>query len=74
MRGADGDSERIDAGAGDELLDLFGTGVGGILCGDVHIVLDAGELAELTLNDDAVCVSIFNDLLGEGDVVLKGVL
>ena len=31
VRGADGDSQRVNAGLGDELLDLFGTGVGGIL-------------------------------------------
>ena len=29
--GADGDGQGVNAGLGDELLDLFGTGVGGIL-------------------------------------------
>ena len=35
VAGADGDGQRVDAGLGDEFLDLFRTGVGGILRGNI---------------------------------------
>ena len=57
---------------GDELLDLFGTGVGGVLGGDLDLVLDAGQSAQLGLDDHAVVVGILNDLAGDRDVLLKG--
>ena len=74
VAGADGDGEGVNTGSGDELLDFLGTGVGGILLGDVDIVLDAGETAELTLNNNAALVSVLNDLAGQGNVLLEGVL
>ena len=74
VAGADGDGEGVNTGLGDELLDLIGTGVGGILLGDVDIVLDAGQTAELTLDNDTLGVGILNDLAGQSDVVLEGML
>ena len=62
VAGADGDGQRVAAGLGDELLHLFGMGVGGVVGGDLDVVLDAGQSAQLGLDDDAVVVSVLNDL------------
>ena len=70
--GTDRDSEGVNAGLGYELLNLFGTGVGGMLCNNV--VLNASENAKLTLNNNSALVSVLNYLLGEGNVVLEGVV
>ena len=43
-----------------------------MLCNNV--VFNACKNAELAFNDTAVCVSVLNDLLGEGYVVLVGVV
>ena len=72
MAGADGDGQRVAAGAGDELFDFFGMGVGAVLSGDLDLVLNAGESAKLGLNDNAVVMCVLDDLAGDGDVVLKG--
>ena len=72
MRGADSDSERIAAGALDKFLNVLGTGVGRILCRDLDLVLNAGESAKLCFDDNAVIVSVLNDLAGERNVILKG--
>ena len=63
VAGADGDGQRVAAGLGDELLDLFGAGVGGLVCGDLHVVLDTGERAQLGLDDHAVVMGVLDDLL-----------
>ena len=55
-----------------EFLDVLGTGVGAVLGLDVDVVLHARKRAELGLDDDAVVVRVFDDLAGEGDVVLEG--
>ena len=70
--GTDRDSERVNACASNELLNLFGTCIRGMLSN--YIVFNACENSELTLNDNAVSVCIFNNLLGEGDVVLEGMM
>ena len=36
------------------------------------LVLNAGQGAELSLNHDAVVMCIFHNLLGQGDVLIKG--
>ena len=64
VAGADGDGQRVDAGLGDELLDLFGTGVGSICSGNVDLVLNAGQGAELAFDHDAVVMGILDDLAG----------
>ena len=69
--GADCDSQGVTAGAGYELLNLFRTGVGGILSGNLYVILYAGQSAELSLNDNAVSVSVLYDLLGHRNVVLE---
>ena len=71
VAGADGDGQRVDAGLGDEFLDLFRTGVGADCVAD--LVLDAGQGAELAFDDDAVVMGILDDLAGQGDVVLEAV-
>ena len=72
VRGADGDGQRVAAGLGNELLDLLGAGVGSLVSGDLHIVLDAGQSAQLGLDHNAVIVGILHDLLGDLDVLGKG--
>ena len=67
VAGADGDCEGIAAGAGCEVDNLFGTGVVGFLCG--NLILYACEDAEFGLDCHIVLVCIFNNLLGEGDVL-----
>ena len=74
VAGADGDGQAVHAGGPDELLHLVGVGVGGIGSGDVHVVLDAGQTAQLTLDDDTVLVGVLHDLAGQGDVVLERML
>ena len=69
--GADGDGQGVTAGTGHELFDLLGTGVGGSLSGDIDLVLDAGQGAQLSLNHNTVIVSVLNDLLGDLDVLLE---
>ena len=71
---ADGDGERVDAGAFDEFLDFVGARVGGILCADIDIVLDARQFSKLALDDDALRVRVVNDFLRQLDVVLEAVL
>ena len=72
VAGADGNGQRVHAGAGDEFLDLFGTGIGGILCGHLDLVLHAGQRAQLALDHNAVIMGVFDNLLGQRNVVLKG--
>ena len=47
-------------------------GVGSLVCGDLHFVLDAGQRAELSFDDDAVVVRVLDDLLGDLDVLCEG--
>jgi hypothetical protein len=70
VRRSDGDSQRVDTGLLDEVLDLLGLGVGVLL--GLDIVLDARKNAELTLDGDVVGarVSELDDLLREGDILL----
>ena len=63
--GADGDSQGVTAGTGNELLDLLGTGVGSGLSGNIDLILDASQASQLSLNNNTVIVSILNDLLGD---------
>ena len=70
--GADGDRQGVTTGAGNEFLNLFGTGVGSSLSGNVHFVLDTGQRAQLSLNNNAVVVSVLNNLLGDFNVLLEG--
>ena len=74
VAGADGDGQRVDAGLGHELLDLRRVGVGSVGGGDVDRVLDAGESAQLALDDDASGVRVVDDLLGQRDIVLERVV
>ena len=72
VRGTDGDGEGVNAGAGDEVLHLLGTGVGGVL--GHHVVLNAGQNAQLALDHHAVSVRVLHDLLGQSDIVLVAVV
>ena len=72
VAGADGDGQRVAAGLGHELLDLLGAGVGGLVSGDLDLILNAGQSAQLGLDHNAVIVGILHDLLGDLDVLGKG--
>ena len=62
VAGADGDGQRVAAGLGDELLHLLGTGVGRLVGGHLHLVLDAGQGAQLGLHHHAVVMGVLHDL------------
>ena len=55
--GADGDSQGVTAGTGNELLDFLGTGVVCVVGGNIDLVLNAGQSAQLSLDNNAVIVS-----------------
>ena len=74
VAGADGDGQGVAAGALNEFLNLFRAGVAGVALFDFDLVLNAGEGAELGLDDDAVVVSVLDDLLGDSNVLLEGLL
>ena len=38
---------------------------------DAHLVLDAGQRAQLRLDDDAVVMRVLDDLAGDGDVLVE---
>ena len=65
--GTDRDREGVNTGAGNEILNLFGTGVGGVL--SANFILNACKNTELALNNASALVSVINDLLGQGDIV-----
>lgn len=54
-----------------EVFDFLGAGVGMGFVGD--FVLNAGENAELAFDRDVMGMGVFDNLLGEGDVVVIGV-
>ena len=72
VAGADGDGQGVTAGLGNEFLDLFRTGIGSGVRSDLDLILDAGEGAKLGLDDDAVVMRVLDDLLGDLDVLGKG--
>ena len=74
VAGADCDCKAVNTGTLNKFLNLRGVGVACILCGNIDIVLDALKPSEFTLNNNAVIVCIFNDLTGEFDVVLEGMM
>ena len=71
---ADSDSQGVAAGTGHELFDFLGTGVGSSLSSNIDLVLDASQGAQLSLDNDTVVMSVLNDLLGDGDVLLEGLV
>ena len=74
MAGANGDGQAVHPGGPDKFLHLLRVGVGGVLGGDVHVVLNAGQAAQLPFHHHAVGVGILHHLTGEGDVLLEVVL
>ena len=70
VRGADRAGQGVAAGLRDEVDDLLGLGVD--VLGGRDVLLDALELAELGLDDDALGVGGVDDALGDGDVLLVG--
>ena len=70
--GTDSDSQRVAAGALDKFLNVLGSGIRAVLMGNLNLVLYSGEGTELCLNDDAVVMCIFNNLLGQSNILLEG--
>ncbi len=66
--GADRDCQRVNAGAGYEILNL--RRIGKLMVVRNHVVLNAGELAQLSLYDNAVCMRILSNLLCNLNVLL----
>ena len=69
--GADGDGQRVYAGALGKFLNLIRIGVGGVLGLNLNLILNAGQTAQLALNGNAAVVGILNDLAGQSDVLLE---
>src|SRR5699024_9193240 len=74
VAGADGDGEGVAARLFGEFADLVGLGEAGVLRLDVDGILDAGELAELRLDDDAAVMRVLDDLAGDLDIFFEGVV
>ena len=68
MGSSDGDGEGIATATGGEVDDLLGTGVMGLLGG--NLILDTGQDTQLSLNSHIILVGIIDNLLGESDVLL----
>ncbi len=56
--------------SGDKVLHLGRVGEVGVVLGDVDVVLDAGQLAQLRLYHNPLIVGVLHHLAGEGHVVL----
>ena len=65
---SDGDGERVATCTGSEINYLLRLGIVGFLSG--NLILDTCEDTQFGLNGHIVLVCIFNDLPGEGDIVL----
>ncbi len=74
VAGADGGGEGVAAGPLDEFDGLLGIGEAGVAFVDLDVLLDAAELAELGLDADALGVGAVDHPLGDGDVLLEGVV
>jgi len=72
VAGADGDGQRVAAGLGHELLHLLGTGIGRLVSGHLHLVLDTGQGAQLGFHHNTVVVGILHHLLGDLDILSEG--
>ena len=71
VAGADGDGQRVNAGRLHKFLNLVGIGVKRVVVADFHVVLNAGQTAQLALNHNAVIVRILDHLTGQLDVLFK---
>ena len=65
---ADGDCQRVNAGSGHEIINLFGFGEVGIFRADVDVIFNAGKLTEFAFHDNAAGMRIVHDLFGQGNV------
>ena len=70
---ADCDCEGVAARAAHEFLNLFRSRVGGHALLDADIILHARQRAELSLDHNAVCVCVLDNLLGLCDILLEAV-
>ena len=71
MRGADSNGQRVASGTADKFLNLFRTGVAFTAMLDIYFILNTGEGSELSFDDNAMIMRIFNDLAGQRDVFLE---
>ncbi|MPN20702.1 hypothetical protein SDC9_168081 [bioreactor metagenome] len=74
MAGADGDCQRVHAGAFHKILHLLGIGVAAVSDGNLHVILNAFETAEFAFHNHAVVVRILNNLTGELHVLFVAVV
>ena len=70
VAGADGDGQGVASGLFDEVDSLIR--VGELMPFGLHVLFDAGELAEFGLNPHASRMGVVDDLLGQGHVFLIG--
>jgi len=69
VAGTDSNGQRVATGLGDELLDFLRASVRRILGRNADIILNTGQRAQLSLDDDAVIVGVLNDLLGDLNIL-----
>jgi len=74
VAGADGAGERVAAGLLHEFFGFGRVGEAGVPLVDADVFLDASEHAELGLDGEALGVGALDDALGNGDVLLEGVV
>ncbi len=71
MARADCDSEGVNARLANEFLNLFRLRVSCFVSSNLYIIFDAGELTELSFDNDAMLMSISNDFLRAFDVLFE---
>ena len=74
MARADCDSEGVNARLTNEFLNLFRLRVSCLVSSNLYIVLDASELTELSLDDNAMLMCISDDFLRAFDILFELVL
>ncbi len=70
MAGSNADSQRVATGAGGKVNHLFGLGVVALLGG--HLVLHAGQHAQLALHRHVILVGVLHHLARNPDILLIG--
>ena len=71
VRCPDSDRKRITACLVYELLNLFRTCITLLSSLNNYFILNACKCSKLSLNYNAVCVRILNNLLGQRDIILE---
>ena len=72
VAGADGDSQRVAAGAGCEINNFFWMRIHGFVGFNGNFIFHAGQRAEFCFDHNTVIMRIFNNFTGEGNIFFIG--